>query len=1375
MQPIFPRGLTWDTSLPESLKQPGHAERYVGRKVCRLRMREEEMEESAWYIGVVDSVDFDEDSAFFKVVYHGDGSAETLPWDEFRSWAVVDAPVGVHAPRKQSPCRPSHSDLQTTTERPQQPPDWRDDHGVGPSAGYVQHAQPGTEPLSHGSNPLPLKRKAHTMQGKLAQPSSQQACGQGHPIVASQQVGVKEADTEHERDRPTVRRRPNMESEGLHQHIPRTRQSHTGRPRHILGDRENFSAGQLCRIQLVNFMCHENVEVFFNKHVTFVAGRNGSGKSALLQGLQACLGASARETGRGKSLANWVAKERHSATVTLDIWNTTEDEVETQKWPPFRHEIYGSMIRIVRKITAGEAAAEGNRKGSATYQLFRADGLEFKPQDHLGHSASREVEMLSEHFNIDASNPLIVITQDVSREFHQLTQGSSRCKKYDMYMSGTCLTATRDKLAAAAVNVQLATENMKKHVGRFQAKQKELKGLQQRQKILQQTDLYKQLLADLDLAIVWAIVEEARGGLAIAKTAAAAHPERVHELKAAVEEDERAEAELQTQEDALRDEMNNTRSDELLVRVQETSNRHKAARRREAEAARRLEVLRSLMRGLYDRKASLEEDLERLDAERQSEGLLQRVREHEAKVAAEQAELADLQAAATRLEASCGELSKRLKEAEATLRRRSAEAGAAEAQAREARAAHHEVLQALGGDRAQARAVNVRKWGAKVMDLLDAVRTAPPGTFSQPPIGPLGLHLRLRADCDPALGPLVELALRGCLSLWVVNRREDCDKLRGMADRLRCQRPYVVQMEFRSRPHDYGQQAVVDSRGRVWRRVIDLVEPMEGLLPQVHGTVINVLLDHGSAGSVVLVGSMEEGQEVALGRNPDLVSRRVRRAYDSKGASYVCMRAGAMRTDFLHLPRTCRLAADNRAQLVASEQALRAREAELQQAEVARRESQIAVTALQHERHDLEQQQMTLSRKQACCQSQLDSLLDEAPSEASEAHSSERLNGLQQTQRELAEAISSQASLETDKNNAAAEAEAIHKGIEALHKQKGEYVARRQELVVKINQLAQRKQEAGEQLRARREQLQAASEDMQKARQRIDQYAEEVEKASEAATQVCSRQEGLDALVKLREVKRQELRSLQANRNRSEEEMEALLAQAMTRQSLERWAAVMKQKISQAEANAGGDLCSISLKVAAAQTDLDRERAALDSVGKEVNAMQEAQMLRAAKYQTLVQQVEHVSNAKFGRYMQRRNIIASLHLDHEEERLHLHVRKNHERERATSLMQLSGGERSFTTSSFLLAMGEVLDTPFRAMDEYDVYMDQNTRKLATIALLEYAWRSNPTSQLVLLSPQDTAMLSEAIAAVGRACERDGVPLPSKDFARIVKLRNPRST
>ncbi|PVU97554.1 hypothetical protein BB561_000482 [Smittium simulii] len=66
---------------------------------------------------------------------------------------------------------------------------------------------------------------------------------------------------------------------------------------------------------------------------------------------------------------------------------------------------------------------------------------------------------------------------------------------------------------------------------------------------------------------------------------------------------------------------------------------------------------------------------------------------------------------------------------------------------------------------------------------------------------------------------------------------------------------------------------------------------------------------------------------------------------------------------------------------------------------------------------------------------------------------------------------------------------------------------------------------------------------------------------------------------------------------------------------------------------------------------------------------------------------------------------------------------------------LSGGEKSFTTISFLLSLWEAMSCPIRALDEFDVFMDAANRAISMRMIVKSA-RCSPDTQFLLISPQD---------------------------------------
>ncbi|EDQ92843.1 uncharacterized protein MONBRDRAFT_22018 [Monosiga brevicollis MX1] len=95
-----------------------------------------------------------------------------------------------------------------------------------------------------------------------------------------------------------------------------------------------------------------------------------------------------------------------------------------------------------------------------------------------------------------------------------------------------------------------------------------------------------------------------------------------------------------------------------------------------------------------------------------------------------------------------------------------------------------------------------------------------------------------------------------------------------------------------------------------------------------------------------------------------------------------------------------------------------------------------------------------------------------------------------------------------------------------------------------------------------------------------------------------------------------------------------------------------------------------------------------------------------------------------------RNYSGSLRVDHQAGTLHLNVAPGHE---VASTKSLSGGERSFSSICFIMSLWELMEAPFRCLDEFDVYMDMVNRTVAIADLVQLA-TSKSNRQFILLTP-----------------------------------------
>lgn len=118
------------------------------------------------------------------------------------------------------------------------------------------------------------------------------------------------------------------------------------------------------------------------------------------------------------------------------------------------------------------------------------------------------------------------------------------------------------------------------------------------------------------------------------------------------------------------------------------------------------------------------------------------------------------------------------------------------------------------------------------------------------------------------------------------------------------------------------------------------------------------------------------------------------------------------------------------------------------------------------------------------------------------------------------------------------------------------------------------------------------------------------------------------------------------------------------------------------------------------------------------------------------------------------NCCGSMIFDHNNETLSIMVKPpGREEDGVSDMRSLSGGERSFSTVCFMLSLWEITESPFRCLDEFDVYMDMHNRRICLDLLLELSERQH-LRQFIFITPLNTSNL------------------PKSDLIKIHQLRAP---
>uniref|UniRef100_A0A3P8YSN5 Structural maintenance of chromosomes protein 6 n=2 Tax=Esox lucius TaxID=8010 RepID=A0A3P8YSN5_ESOLU len=276
-------------------------------------------------------------------------------------------------------------------------------------------------------------------------------------------------------------------------------------------------------------------------------------------------------------------------------------------------------------------------------------------------------------------------------------------------------------------------------------------------------------------------------------------------------------------------------------------------------------------------------------------------------------------------------------------------------------------------------------------------------------------------------------------------------------------------------------------------------------------------------------------------------------------------------------------------------------------------------------------------------------------------------------------------------------------------------------------------------------------------RNRIEQLAEEMEPLKEdqgkAEVECCKLDKTLKILEKKLKDHQDNIQAMKTDLVLREEEVAEFVAKAKEispeRRKVDRSAKSIDVEITRLRKKIGvqesshGDHEQVVREYAEALANYRDKSNQVRDLKKFIDRLDNIMSDRQTRYKIMRRSLSVRCKLYFNNFLIKMNCCGSMMFDHNNETLSISVKPpGRENDGMSDMRSLSGGERSFSTVCFILSLWEITESPFRCLDEFDVYMDMHNRRISLDLLLELSERQH-LRQFFFITPLSTSNLPES--------------------------------